>query len=392
MFQSFCKIKAPNEIYDYEILTSLNINELDWLENEDLTKAKHIDFLLNANDGTHNIIKISQNNKPITFFLLEIITINLDNINLDNAGFLEKLGSRFFKNNKLNIAIPSYSILYDFDFSISNKKLINNWMKGSIIGQCLDSLQNKLGFDIAVVQSKHENEYNKIDFENLSFDQPIQDFTMELEIQGHWQTFDDYIFSLKKKYQKRGELILKNGSEIIYKDLTLKEIEQYSDKIHSLYLEVIKSQTFVGGAVKIHHFYNLKEIYGDKFSVEALLLNGRFVGFVSYFTFENLLDVHYIGIDYSFNESHDIYFNILFKTIEIAIKQGLTKINYGRTSLDAKASLGAKPIYKTTFIKTYGITKILKTTLINYAKNFETISWKIRKPFKTELVQLEKTY
>lgn len=49
------------------------------------------------------------------------------------------------------------------------------------------------------------------------------------------------------------------------------------------------------------------------------------------------------GLDYEYNKDYDIYQNILLDDIREGIKNKMTKINFGRTSIAMKSSLGAVP-------------------------------------------------
>jgi hypothetical protein len=390
MKANFCLIQPAGNNYKYEIIEKFNQNDIEWLEKQNIITAKHLQIILNNSKGQHKIIKISNEKNTLLYFLLEIINLKLDELKPQKQGFFAKINAFFLKNHSLNVAIPTYSNLYDFDFCIADKSLINNDLKLVLIAQSLEILKNKLEFNIVAFQANaNYNHTNKLELQSLGYETPIQDFTMEIDLAENWKSFADYQITLKKKYNKRAKDIRANGADLTYKNLDIVELKQYSAKMHGLYLSVIKSQKFIAGTAQLNYFVVLKEIYGDQFFAEGIFLNNEMVGFISYFIFEKYLDIHYIGIDYDFNEKHDIYFNILFRTIEIGINNKLLAINYGRTSLDAKASLGAIPKNKITYIKTFGLTKIIKNLLIKKAKSFESNTWKTRKPFKSETEIME---
>jgi hypothetical protein len=58
----------------------------------------------------------------------------------------------------------------------------------------------------------------------------------------------------------------------------------------------------------------------------------------------------YIGFDYDRNAALYLYFNILFFSLEQAILLKKKNLVLGRTALDAKARLGCRPRYLSTFL------------------------------------------
>ncbi len=392
MKSHFCLYKTTSENLDFEIFKNIPNDALDWLKKRDLIKTKHIQVILSESKNEHFLIKVSKNKEPILYFLLEKTKLNLEGL-MPATGLFNKISTHFMKNHCLNLAMSTFSVLYDFNFCIANYNLVTKNEKYLLIAKAIEKIQPIIEFNIValpIVQS--ESELNLIELNNLGYVKEFQDFTMELAISDTWHCFEDYKADLKKKYYKRCESIRKKGNELEFILLNINEINKYSAEIYALYLQVLKAQKFVTGTAKPNHFYQLKQIYGEQFLLEGIFLKGEIVGFISYFTLENCLDIHFIGIDYTLNDEYDIYFNQLFHAVEIGIRNKVSYINFGRTSLDAKASLGAIPKPKVSLSKTFGLTKIFKNTLIKKAKSFEKTDWKNRKPFKVESELLSESY
>jgi hypothetical protein len=106
------------------------------------------------------------------------------------------------------------------------------------------------------------------------------------------------------------------------------------------------------------------------------------VAFYSAFVTEDDYELYYIGIDYEYNNEHHLYFNILFSGLEQAIVLGKKQLQLGRTSFDAKASLGAKPVELSYFIKIPNIPNVVISWFANYFSSIEDAKWKLRVPLK----------
>ena len=115
----------------------------------------------------------------------------------------------------------------------------------------------------------------------------------------------------------------------------------------------------------------MKKAYGVRFRLFGYFLENRLIAFSSNIAFENLWELHYIGMDYPANENHWLYFNILFDAIGDAIEDGKNELELGRTALAAKTSLGARPVYFKNYMRLKGIIPRLAVKLLgqNFNEN-----------------------
>ena len=93
-------------------------------------------------------------------------------------------------------------------------------------------------------------------------------------------------------------------------------------------------------------------------------------------------DMFYIGFDYARNSELQLYFNILFFSIEQAIQFRKPQLILGRTALEAKARVGCLPIYLNTFLH---IPNSLLSRIVGGLQNKLGESgseWEQRHPFK----------
>jgi hypothetical protein len=219
---------------------------------------------------------------------------------------------------------------------------------------------------------------------NLKAQKLEDDISMEMPISPLWKSLQDYRAALGKKYAARAKKILLSGTEIVVKEMDLEEIKVHKSTLHALYSQVVHRQPFAFGTLGDSYFELLKKQLGDTFRLKGLYLHEKLIAFYSTFENGSEWEVHYIGIDYAYNQSHHLYFYIHFLVLEEAILKGKNRLSLGRTSLEAKAILGAVPHYNTTYL-------FFKNTLAECAfgyfkKNLsESESWKTRHPLKAEI-------
>ncbi|MFN8438218.1 MAG: GNAT family N-acetyltransferase [Cytophagales bacterium] len=389
MIATICPLSDKKQ--QVSIMSSLSPTDYEWAKSHNYKALQHIQILLSEAEQSYKIVKVEENNQIKLLYLFEITTINTTSLqdSSEPKCFLEKLSKTIFKWKQIHVGHPCCTLLYDFNYTIYDPSTLNSTKFQNMYLQSLDYVSSKLNVSILTLPTSSLEQFNKTLLENYCFQESLQDFTMQLNDVNKWQTFDDYLAELKRKYLKRAKTILDKSKNISYKNLNLDEILQNKNLLHSLYAQVTTSQNFILKSADVDHFENLKKIYGEEFQILAYYTNDEIVAFLSYFVFDNKMYVHYVGLDYAQNDKFDLYFNLLFKTIDIAITQKLETINYGRTSLDAKASLGAVPEHHNTYFKTYGLTRLLQKQIIKQLQSLESNSWKIRKPFKSEVLAEE---
>ena len=169
------------------------------------------------------------------------------------------------------------------------------------------------------------------------------DVTMEITRKQHWQTFEDYLNDLTKKYLKRAKKIMQAFNGVVTKELNAAEILENSTEIERLYWNVINKQKVRLGIINAAYLYELKQDLNERFELHAIYVNNTMIGFYTYIFYNNDMETHYIGLDYVYNDTHKTYFNILFLSVQKMIDGKYEKLELGRTAKEAKANLGAFP-------------------------------------------------
>jgi hypothetical protein len=176
------------------------------------------------------------------------------------------------------------------------------------------------------------------------------DISMQLQVPGEWRSFDDYAAALKHKYAQKLRKVRGSLAAVRIQELDMEAVDMQASKIHELYLQVSKHQVFSMGMLNERFLPELKRFYGDRLKIWAFYEGETMVAFASAWLHDAAFDMFYIGFDYERNAELNLYFNILYFSIEQAIAQRKPLLILGRTALEAKARLGCIPHYLSTFL------------------------------------------
>lgn len=197
------------------------------------------------------------------------------------------------------------------------------------------------------------------------------------------KTLSDYIQLFSKKYRNRAKGILKNRELFQIKELNLNEIIKDETFIYELYKNIYAKAKFKLLLLPQNYFSETKQIFGDRFFLKAIIHNNKIVAFFSGFIMPHGdLEAHYIGLDYAVNETLDLYQNILYCFVELAIEKNMTVVNLGRTAAEIKTTMGAKAHDLTCYVQPQNtVSKLISKPFIEFLKPKE---WTPRNPFKEE--------
>ncbi len=209
------------------------------------------------------------------------------------------------------------------------------------------------------------------------------DIAMQMELPDEWQTMNDYEKALKHKYAQRYRKVRSAMPAVEIRELDENQVEAAKENIFKLYTNVTTQQQVRLGLLNSNFIPQLKKHYRDDFKVWGMYEGDIMVGFLSAWLKQEAFDMFYIGFSYEKNATLQLYFNILFLSIEKSIQYRKSRLILGRTALEAKARLGCKPRYLSTFLYIRN-NYIRKRVLQIQEKNFvmEGSSWEERHPFK----------
>lgn len=210
------------------------------------------------------------------------------------------------------------------------------------------------------------------------------DISMEMSIPDTWQSLGDYETAIKHKYAQRFRKIRRPIEHLSIRELSTEEVIQHKDLLFSLYKKVAKHQQVRIGFLSADFIPELKK-HDDRLKVwGGFEEDGQLAGFFSAWLYEEAFDMFYIGFDYEKNKEYNLYFNMLYFAIEQAIRHKKSRLILGRTALDAKARLGCKPRYLSTFL--YIKNSLVRNRIMQIQKNTSEKegAWESRHPFRKQ--------
>ncbi|HKC67921.1 MAG TPA: hypothetical protein VKG26_06800 [Bacteroidia bacterium] len=228
---------------------------------------------------------------------------------------------------------------------------------------------------------------NHLPAEKVLAENKFIEFTVEpnmtIEMPENTGNLDEYIALFSKKYRNRAKHIFKAGAQLTRKNLSAEEIKTYEKQMYKLYENVFMHAKFKLVKLAENYFHEMKKSFRDMFFVTGYFLENKLVGFDSgYYLPDDIIEAHYIGVDYEINKEHELYQNILYHFIELALTTNKKHLNLGRTASEIKSTVGAKANQLVCYIKPQNtVSKVVLNPFISFLQPTE---WVPRNPFKEE--------
>jgi predicted N-acyltransferase len=216
------------------------------------------------------------------------------------------------------------------------------------------------------------------EFEEYKYHDFLVEPNMMMDIQ--WNTFEEYLNAMSKKYRNRAKNIVKKGAEIERRDFSEKDILENSERILQLYRNVHLKAKFRMASLTLSYFAEMKKVLAGKFSFIAYFFEGKMIGFRTTFVLKNEIEAHFIGLDYSVNKELELYQNILYDYVQEALQNRSHRLLLGRTASEIKSTVGAEAVELTCYIRHRNplSNRIIKP-FVDFLKPSD---WVPRNPFK----------
>jgi hypothetical protein len=167
---------------------------------------------------------------------------------------------------------------------------------------------------------------------------------MVLALDPSWRTYDDYLAALDSKYRKK---VKDQGKKLSTAGCTvelLSDFAAHGRQLHSLYLAVQGNASVRLVTLRESYFAELARVGRDDFRCTVVRRGGEVIGFVTTVRDGATAIGYYIGFDRAAAaEGLPIYLRLLHATVADAIGWRCTRLSLGRTALEPKAGLGARP-------------------------------------------------
>jgi hypothetical protein len=216
----------------------------------------------------------------------------------------------------------------------------------SLAADELNAIFNKKGIDIHLTSFK---DFQATEIDNFGMPAFKDDLrfsvqpNMVLALSHAWKSEQDYVNAMSKKYRSQFKRSRTKAKGIEKKELGLEEIRAQEDKLEELYLHVASNAPFNTFYLPKQHFSVLKEKLLADFMLVGYFMDGQLIGFKTMIRNGEVLDTYFLGYDDSIQKEKMLYLNMLYDMTSHAIQNGFSKIIFGRTALEIKSSIGARP-------------------------------------------------
>ncbi|CAN5913762.1 hypothetical protein BH11VER1_BH11VER1_28220 [soil metagenome] len=167
---------------------------------------------------------------------------------------------------------------------------------------------------------------------------------MVLTLQSSWRHYEDYLSALDAKYRRNSRDQIKKlaAAGCVLERVT--DLRPIAHQLHALYLNVQSKASVKLVTIPPGYLPALAEAAGDDFRCTVVRRDDRILGFVTSLRDGNTAIGYYIGFDRdAAADGVPLYLRLLHATIADAIDWGCQRLSLGRTALEPKAALGAKP-------------------------------------------------
>ena len=209
---------------------------------------------------------------------------------------------------------------------------------------------------------------------------PVQP-NMELVLPPSWTRTEHYLAALSSKYRVRYRRARKMGEGIDCRQLTDADMLRYRERMYALYRAIATDAGFNAIVLPPDYFLRLSEIFPRRLRVYGYFQRDLLVGFRTELAAGERLFAHFIGFDPALNRPTQLYQNMLYDLLESAIFNGFRVLDYGRTALEIKSSVGAEPVDYFCGLKSLipGLNGLVPT-IADYLS--PPPDWRPRSPFK----------
>lgn len=206
-----------------------------------------------------------------------------------------------------------------------------------------EKLQGKTHFimikDLHDPHTRHANQLL-----HLSYRYVETEPNMVLTLRDEWKSYDDYLAGLASKYRaniKNG--VLKPIEEAGCTLERLTDLAPVQERLFDLYKAVQANAGIRPFQLRPEYFPALSDMAGTNFRCSVIKKDGALLGFLISVADGDTAIAYHIGFDRAAAENLPLYLRLLHAGIADALALGCKRISYGRTALEPKAGLGAKP-------------------------------------------------
>lgn len=177
----------------------------------------------------------------------------------------------------------------------------------------------------------------------LGYRAAATDPDMVLELDPAWKDWGGYLAALAAKYRKQAKdcLAAVDAAGIVCEEC--RDPAVVAADLHRLYLAVQARAAVRPVTIGPGYLPAVAAALGDGFRCCILRRGDAIVGFITAIRDGDTAIGYHVGFDPAVNDACPIYFRLLYRSVEQAMALGCRRLSLGRTALEPKARLGARP-------------------------------------------------
>lgn len=185
----------------------------------------------------------------------------------------------------------------------------------------------------------------------FSYHQLETDPDMVLDIPARWGSYEDYLGSLNARYRKAARQIEKDVAAAGCRVEALEDLVPHTDALHGLYMQTHRNARLRLVTLPAEYLPALSERLGEGLRCTVVRRDEQLLGFVTTVRDGETAVGYYIGFDREANAEFPVYLRLLQAVVGDAIGLGCRRLSLGRTALEPKARLGARPVPMSVWIR-----------------------------------------
>jgi len=337
---------------------------------------------------TCHFIEVFRGNEPVAIALSQFLDLNsIDCYGNKNQVKHLSLKNYLFRKYSSRILVMGNNMLSGQNaYAVSATANIPQVLHAlSLAADQLKAIFNSKGIEIHLTTFK---DFQATEMDNFGMSAFKDDLrfsvqpNMVLALSDEWKSEQDYVNAMSKKYRAQFKRSRTKAKGIEKKELGLEEIIAQEDKLQELYLHVASNAPFNTFYLPKNHFSVLKEKLHSAFMLVGYFMDGQLIGFKTMIRNGAVLDTYFLGYDDSIQKEKMLYLNMLYDMTSHAIQNGFSKIIFGRTALEIKSSIGARPEEMVGLMK--HSSKLINRFLPFFFNYLEPKTvWQERNPFQT---------
>ncbi len=179
--------------------------------------------------------------------------------------------------------------------------------------------------------------------------------------------FAHYVAALRSHYRKQINRSIRKLKQAGVEISILTDPKQicavYTPEVHNLYIQMLQKADLKFEALTIDFFREWTLQLGDQVNLIVLAKDSKIIAIGWCLHARAVYYMLFAGLDYELNAELDLYFNLVYASLDCALKKRVSSIELGMTANAFKAKLGCYPESLYVFVK--GVSPLI-SLLVRY--------------------------